>query len=127
MSSTSTSATSTSGGHTEASSSDHQIAAAQSIPHRRPRLTRLKSGRASSCGTALAADPLSLPRLAFARRTSPDRRRHPARRRLHPVAGAVALSPHLDRGRPSTSHTFHAVVAGPSVSLADLDFHSIPL
>ena len=47
MSSASTSATSTSSGHTELSSSDHQIAAADSIPHPRPRLARLKSGGAT--------------------------------------------------------------------------------
>src|SRR5205809_1116700 len=47
MSSASTSATSTSSGHTELSSSDHQIAAAQSILHPRPQLARLKSGGAT--------------------------------------------------------------------------------
>src|SRR5437667_8892765 len=55
MSSTSTSATSTNSGHTELSSSDHQIAAAQSILHPRSQLARLKSGGATSsagCSTS---------------------------------------------------------------------------
>ena len=47
MSSASTSATSTSSGHTEVSSSDHQIAAADSILQPRPWLARLKSGGAT--------------------------------------------------------------------------------
>src|SRR6266571_1118902 len=47
MSSASTSATSTSSGHTEVSSSDRQIAVADSILHPRARLARLKSGGAT--------------------------------------------------------------------------------
>jgi hypothetical protein len=47
MSSASTSAISTSIGHTEVSSSDRRVAAAESILHPRPELGRLKSGGAT--------------------------------------------------------------------------------
>src|SRR6266516_1384273 len=57
MSSASTSATSTSSGHTEVSNSDRQIAAADSILHPRARLARLKSGGATfSAGYATSTN-----------------------------------------------------------------------